>query len=170
MNMKNNRILIVDGYNLIYNYPGVGKLFERDREEARNKMAESLKVYSEYKKADVVIVYDGDQRDEFSVRDEGCLQVRFSRFPEKADVLIRKLADQWRESADISVVTSDSEIMSWCRARRIHAIPSQRFSDDVSRCLTPAVVKKYDHKMEPAELKEWMRLFGEGRGVEEERL
>jgi predicted RNA-binding protein with PIN domain len=166
--VASHRILVIDGYNLIYHFPGVGKILERDRDQARRIMVAGLGRYARQKGVQIKVVFDGDMRQEDAPVDQEGIQVHYSRFPEKADSLIMRIAEKHRESEDISVVTSDGEIDNWCRRKGVHVIPSQNFAHTVGEGSREDAQKKYDHAMGQSELKQWIKLFEYGSGTDEE--
>jgi len=110
------RLVIVDGYNLILRSsrlkPGEGRTLR----ESRDKLVNLLAWMMGGNDTRFVVVFDGA---EFSDRDEssGRVQVMYSRPPEKADDVIRRLVEK-RVGGDehITVVTADIEVARHARA------------------------------------------------------
>jgi len=110
------RLIIVDGYNLILRSsrlkPGEGRTLR----EAREKLVNLLAWMMGGNDARFVVVFDGagmPGRDETS----GRVQVVYSRPPEKADDVIRRMVEK-KVGGDehITVVTADIEVARHARA------------------------------------------------------
>ena len=110
------RLIIVDGYNLILRSsrlkPGEGRTLR----EAREKLVNLLAWMMGGNDARFVVVFDGAEmpgRDEAS----GRVQVVYSRPPEKADDVIRRLVEKKVGGEEhITVVTADIEVARHARA------------------------------------------------------
>ena len=110
------RLIIVDGYNLILRSarlrPGEGRTLR----ESRDKLVNLLAWMMGGNDARFVVVFDGA---ELTGRDEasGRVQVVYSRPPEKADDVIRRLVEKKVGGEErITVVTADIEVARHARA------------------------------------------------------
>lgn len=110
------RLVIVDGYNLILRStrlrPGPGRTLR----ESRAMLISLLSWMMGANDVRFVVVFDGAEE---GGRDEttGRVQVRYSRPPEKADDVIRRMVEQ-KVGGDehITVVTADIEVARHARA------------------------------------------------------
>jgi predicted RNA-binding protein with PIN domain len=110
-----SRLIIVDGYNVILRSdrlkPGEGRTLREARDKLVNMLAWMVGNHARF-----VVVFDGA---ELSDRDEasGHVQVVYSRPPEKADDVIRRMVEK-RVGGDehITVVTADIEVARHARA------------------------------------------------------
>jgi predicted RNA-binding protein with PIN domain len=111
-----SRLVIVDGYNVILRSdrlkPGKGRTLR----ESRDKLVNLLAWMMGGNDARFLVVFDGTEqpgRDEPS----GRVQVMYSRPPEKADDVIRRIVEK-RVGGDerITVVTADIEVARHARA------------------------------------------------------
>ncbi len=153
------QIMIIDGYNLLYQFPELRKKMERDLEGARQDLLFRLSAYAEKSSFEIIVVFDGDERvkdDQVPVQN---LQVIFSVLPEKADPLIRRLILEKVDQGYTTVITSDREIIDDARMCGVAVIASQTFANMHLGMYVREEEKKYDHPMNRDELDEWTRLF-----------
>jgi predicted RNA-binding protein with PIN domain len=113
--------IIIDGYNLIRQSPGLSLLDARALEAGREALLESLAAYRRGRPGhQLTVVFDGWQGGELKeTRDvmQG-VKVIFSRRGERADEVIKRLLAKERQRA--LVVSSDRELQIW--ADRVGAI------------------------------------------------
>jgi predicted RNA-binding protein with PIN domain len=110
------RLVIVDGYNLILRSPRLKPGEGRTLKESREKLVNLLAWMMGGNDARFVVVFDGAA---LSGRDEtsGRVQVVYSRPPEKADDVIRRLVEKKVGGEEhITVVTADIEVARHARA------------------------------------------------------
>lgn len=111
-----DRLIIVDGYNLILRSPRLRPGPNRTLRESREKLVNLLSWMMGAHPARFLVVFDGA---EGGGRDEtiGPVQVVFSRPPEKADDVIRRTVEK-RVGGDeqITVVTADIDVARHARA------------------------------------------------------
>lgn len=110
------KLVIVDGYNVLLRSPRLRPGENRTLRESRDMLVNLLAWMMGANNARFLVVFDGTQeggRDEPS----GRVQVMFSRPPEKADDVIRRLVEKYAGGdEDVSVVTSDIEVARHARA------------------------------------------------------
>jgi len=111
-----SRLTIVDGYNIILRSPRLKPGDGRTLRDSRDKLINLLAWMMGGNDARFVVVFDGAEmpgRDESS----GRVQVMYSRPPEKADDVIRRLVEK-KVGGDehITVVTADIEVARHARA------------------------------------------------------
>ena len=111
-----SRLIIVDGYNLILRSPRLRPGPGRTLQESRAMLVSLLSWMMGGNDARFIIVFDGA---EGGAPDDttGRVQVRWSRPPEKADDVIRRLVEQ-KVGGDeqITVVTADIEVARHARS------------------------------------------------------
>jgi uncharacterized protein len=103
--------LIIDGYNIIRQSPELLSKESQDLRWGREALLEKLAAYRRLKRHPITVVFDGGLAgDSLSSRDrfQGMLII-YSRRGEKADDVIKRLADRERERS--LVISSDREIM-----------------------------------------------------------
>ena len=110
------KLVIVDGYNVLLRSPRLRPGANRTLRESRDMLVNLLAWMMGANNARFLVVFDGTQE---GGRDEptGRVQVMFSRPPEKADDVIRRLVEKYTGGdEDVSVVTSDIEVARHARA------------------------------------------------------
>ena len=104
-----NNILIVDGYNIIGDWPELKELKDRDLSAARDRLIEILAEYKGYTGYEVIVVFDayfvkGLERKYKNYK----IDVIFTKESETADERIEKLAIELSNiKTQIHVATSD---------------------------------------------------------------
>ena len=113
--------IIVDGYNLIRQWPELAMLDRADLESGRGALLQALQAYQRAKRHRITVVFDGRERGSLSGGAEkaGGVGVRYSRQGETADEVIAHLVAEAGEGA--VVVSSDREVQA--SARRHGAAP-----------------------------------------------
>lgn len=115
--------IIIDGYNVIGSEQGL----RGDLDAKRSALLRELKQYQARKAHGITVVFDGwrEGRREEMEQQVGGVKVLFSRYGEKADLVIQRLA---RESgAACVVVTSDRELRRSVEAVNAAAVYVQDF-------------------------------------------
>ena len=107
-----NRLLIVDGYNVIGAWPEIGQ--GRSLADARDALTERLHDYAGYSGQKIILVFDAWQsdRETRSVDRKGDMTVVFTQKGETADHYIERLCDEYARDVSVGrtelrVATSD---------------------------------------------------------------
>jgi len=163
------RLIIVDGYNLIHRTPALRPGPDRTLEQSRDKLINLLAWAIGTGEARFLVVFDGAT----GVRDEDSgsarVEVRYSKPPDKADDLIRRLVEEKVERVDrLTVVTADLEVARHARAMGADIAMSDLF---LASALGPgaAAASAGDESADKPttlsrkELEEWAELFGRGK-------
>lgn len=108
---------LVDGYNVIRRDPDLRGEEAHGLEAGRRALLGLLREAAERSGDIFTVVFDGAPGPG-AASPAGQIQVVFSRPPENADDVLRRLAGQWREAA--VVVTSDRAVQG--AARRLHCV------------------------------------------------
>jgi predicted RNA-binding protein with PIN domain len=153
--------IIVDGYNLIYQFPELRRMIERDLESARDGLLNYLLLYARENHIHITVVFDGDSRNSFINNKKRYLQIRFSKYPEKADLLIKKMIEETKKTVSLLVVSSDREIMNFTKLCGFQTMSSQRFVLTLLPKLHDMNAQSGNPDMSNDEFMEWMRLFQE---------
>jgi len=161
-----DRLVIVDGYNVIHRSPALRPGPERTLREAREKLLNLLSWAIGSGEARFLVVFDGAEGVSAEQR-EGRVEVRFSRPPQKADDLIRVLVEERIERGQrITVVTADLEVARHARAMGADVSLSDLFLASVLGPLTPAGSEK-PPSLSKKEIEEWAEIFRRGRVTDE---
>lgn len=168
------RLVVLDGYNIVHRSPQLRPGPGRSLRESREKLVNLLSWLMGGEPARFLIVWDGAEgggHDEPS----GRVQQRFSRPPEKADDLIRRIVEaEIDREEQVTVVTADLEVARHARAMGADVSISDLFlasalgagaargeEGESSELEKPASLTK-------AEVEAWAALFQEKRPRREE--
>jgi len=135
--------LIVDGYNIINDWPVLKELCRDSIESARDKLVEIMAGYRAYRGIEVTVVFDGHL-----VKDNpGCsmkingVKVVYTKEQETADSYIEKCVAVLAKKALVRVATSD-----WTQQRVILALGGVRVSANELRGLIEGCDKDMKRK------------------------
>jgi predicted RNA-binding protein with PIN domain len=164
------RLVIIDGYNLVLRSPVLRPGPDRTLRESRDKLVNLLSWAVGTGDARFLVVFDGAESGS-GPSGSGRVEVRYSRPPDKADDLIRRLVEE-RVSADarVTVVTSDLEVARHARAMGADVSLADLFMGS----LLPAPGGPAEGGPEKPvalsrkELEEWAALFRERKPDDEE--
>src|SRR5262245_44218403 len=94
------RLIVIDGYNLIHRTPALKPGPGRTLEEARDKLVNLLAWAYGAGEARFLVVFDGAGITGGDDEPQARVEVRFSRPPEKADDLIRRIVEDQVERVE----------------------------------------------------------------------
>jgi|GEM_PF-286703 len=151
--------VLVDGYNLIYQFPELRKWLEMDLERAREGLLSRLSDYAKEKQVEMVVVFDGDDRNFKEPNTYREISVIFSKFPEKADTVIMQFIDKEKEAKNLLVVSTDNDIKNYAQFSGVNVVSSQQFAFEIGQKSISEMEKKYDYTMDSTEMEDWMKLF-----------
>ena len=103
-------LVIVDGYNFIFNHYKAKKISSDNLAYLRDKLISDLSQYKNYKDCDMIVVFDAKKgRDTARSRktSEGQIEVIYSGSGETADTIVEKLVHTKIDFQNIYVITSD---------------------------------------------------------------
>jgi predicted RNA-binding protein with PIN domain len=165
--------IIVDGYNVIRQWPELAMLDRADLQAGREGLLRELQGYRRTKGHRVTVVFDGREEGRLSEGAEhaGGIAVRYSRRGETADAVIARLAAEGGHGA--VVVSSDHEVMAAARRHGAAWLPAAEFVDRLTTARV-ALIKGGDeaeaapmksgkgtaHRLPKAERRRQQRLKG----------
>lgn len=119
--------LIIDGYNVIRQWPELAMLDREDLQSGREALLAKLQAYRRAKGHRITAVFDGREQGGFSEGAEqaGGISVRYSRRGQTADAVIARLAVEGGEGA--VVVSSDRAVLAAARHHRASVLPAPEF-------------------------------------------
>jgi len=157
--MATERLIIVDGYNVILRTPQLKPGEGRTLREARTKLLNLLSWAFAPGAVEFIVVFDGADAPPSGER-RGRIEVRYSRPPLKADDVIRELVEERVQKVErLTVVTSDLEVARHARAMGADIALADLF---VASALGPAASEtpeKPTTTLSRKELEEWAQLF-----------
>ena len=121
--------IIIDGYNMIRQSPGLRDLDRMDIQQGREALIDWLAVYKRIRPHKITVIFDGSNAPALSARRDFIkgIAIRFSRGGETADAVIKRMARQEKEQA--LVVSSDREIVETAKSHGAAAISSPEFEE-----------------------------------------
>lgn len=127
--------LLVDGYNIIFDWEDLKELAKTNLEAARVSLIEKLCNYQGYKKDTVIVVFDAYRVEGGRGAEEtyGGVHVIYTKEAETADQYIEKVVNRLGRTHDVTVATSDNlvQMIIWGEgARRLSA---QGLKEEVQR-------------------------------------
>jgi predicted RNA-binding protein with PIN domain len=155
------RVYLIDGYNLLHQFPELRRKMEYDLENARESLLARLTGFSLAKNVEVSVVFDGSGEPDPASSRKRTVRVRFSRPPEKADPLIKKMISERKNDEEIILVSSDRDIGDYARLCGVKVEASQTFAQTMERHPGGSTEgQRSDRTMSEREMREWMALFG----------
>ena len=123
--------IIVDGYNVIRQWPELAMLDRTDLQSGREALLRELRSYRRNKGHRITVVFDGREQGGFSEATEhvGGVAVRYSRQGETADAVIARLVREG--GSGILVVSSDREVSVATRRQGAACVSSLEFIEKV---------------------------------------
>jgi uncharacterized protein len=102
-------LIIVDGYNFIFNYYKAKKISNDDLSNLRDRLISDLSQYRNYKGCDMIVVFDAKKGQSTGQSREISEQIEviYSRSGETADTIVEKLVHAKSDFQNIYVITSD---------------------------------------------------------------
>jgi len=155
------RRYLIDGYNLLHQLPELRRQMEYDLKAAREGLLIRLSAFSLSKSVEVSVVFDGIDESPQPAGRWRSLSIYFSKPPQKADPMIKKMIAERKKSDELVVVTSDREIDMYARLCGVKVESSQTFAKAMMQAPSSDLEKKNSHPISDRELDEWMRLFGQ---------
>jgi predicted RNA-binding protein with PIN domain len=120
--------ILIDGYNLIRNFPPLARVEKADFSQGREKLLDWLSQYRRKIPNPITVVFDGGKGDALAEgRDiyKG-IKILYSSQGQTADDIIKRLVK--KDGEKLLVVTSDQELGSYCRFFKAGWIRSEEFA------------------------------------------
>jgi predicted RNA-binding protein with PIN domain len=156
-----SRMIIVDGYNVVHRSAQLRPGPDRTLREARAKLVNLLAWAMGTAEARFQVVFDGAEDGARDGKDgvDGRVEVRYSRPPDKADDVIRRLVEYHIGRDDrVTVVTSDLEVARHARAMGADISLADLFLASVLGP-EPGATPEKPVALTKKEVEEWAELF-----------
>ena len=154
-----DRLIVVDGYNLILRTPALRPGAPRTLRQSREKLINLLSWGFGSGEARFLVVFDGAEA-HGGEEQGGRVEIRFANPPLKADDLIREIVEREVDRVErLTVVTSDLEVARHARAMGADIALADLF---LASALDPSLGEKVPEKpatISKRELEEWAALF-----------
>ena len=165
--MLSDRLVIVDGYNLILRTPELKPGPSRTLAASRSKL-ENLLEWVMGPEARFLVVYDGADGVDGSPGKGGRVEVMFSNPPESADDVIRTVVEKRIDRGEeLTVVTSDAEVARHARAMGADIALADLF---LASALGPrgeaTETPEKPASLSKKELEDWAAIFRRGKPAE----
>jgi uncharacterized protein len=143
--------IIIDGYNLIRQSDSLRRHEKQSLEAGRRALILRLVEYKKKKGHRITVVFDGwEKGPAMEERDlEGNIGIIFSRRGEKADDVIKRLADN--SSEETITISSDREISSYVTRHGKTALSSPEFETLMFKAITESAASDFTADKEAAD-------------------
>lgn len=160
--MAIERLIVIDGYNVIHRSPHLKPGKDRTLQESRAKLINLLS-WTVAGEAQFLVIFDGTEAGGRDSR-QGRIEVRYSRAPQKADDLIRTLVEDQVEKVErLTVVTADLEVARHARAMGADVALSDLFLASLlgpaSQAAGEAATEEKPVTLSKKEIEEWAEIF-----------
>jgi predicted RNA-binding protein with PIN domain len=125
--------IIVDGYSLIYQDPGLASHMPGRLEQARLLLIRRLEQAAGDLAERVTVVFDGGPRGAGEVFESPVLEVQYAPGRLTADTVIERLVHQAADPDRVAVVTADRAERETVTSAGAHAISCRQFLDRLAR-------------------------------------
>ena len=148
---------LIDGHNLI---PKVG--LRLDSMDDEMELVAILQEFARLHRRQVEVYFDGAPADQAGTRSLGTVKAHFVRAGTTADEAItRRLKKMGRSAKNWTVVSSDRQVQANARAAHTEVLSSDEFARLLQQTPRGESSKPAaDRKVSPAEVDEWLRIFG----------
>jgi predicted RNA-binding protein with PIN domain len=153
---------LIDGHNLIAQMPDLSL----DDPNDEVKLVLRLRQFAGRKRQSITVVFDhGIPGGWSSGLSTGPVKVIFAGSHSNADRIIMERIREAKTPTNIKLVTSDGEIRRAGEARRVEVISAQEFVHTLFKPPPsgPRRDARDDVKLSQDEVKEWLRLFKQGK-------
>ena len=148
--------VIIDGYNYILR--GAQKSTS-ELDVLRQALIQKLAGHVSSKNIRVTVVFDGQaQTSSPHASDHGKVKVVFSRPPENADAVIKRMIQSHKQPRNILVVTSDQPLARFVRSCGCQLMSTEAWRNRMEQGGEEAWEEKYG-PMNTTNMQEWLKLF-----------
>lgn len=101
------RFLIVDGHSIIFAWPELLALHQRNTAVARDSLVRTLTAYQDVSGTHVVVVFDGKGAMVNKIEELGGIQIFYSNAGRTADEIVERLVAKYGKKFSMTVATAD---------------------------------------------------------------
>lgn len=158
-----SREFLIDGYNLMHQFPEWQKRIQTDLTSARNRFLACLSRFAQTKRVRITVIFDGQEQRIQDSHSHG-IRVLFSKPPQKADDLLKKCIAKKEGEKELIVVTSDQEIVRYAKICGVSVESSKHFAQSLIYKDSSNIDAKYADTppLTEKEITEWLELFKNG--------
>lgn len=127
--------LLVDGYNIIYDWPALKEMAEANMDGARIKLLDALSNYQGIKKSRIIVVFDAYrvERTRAELMDYHNIHVIYTQEAQTADHYIEKFVYDHHGKYDITVATSDALEQVIIRGKASKLLSARELKEEVDK-------------------------------------
>jgi len=152
---------LIDGHNLIGQLPDLSLADEHDEAQ----LVLLLKQFAAGRKAHITVIFDHGIPGGRSNLSGGTVEVVFAGSHTNADRILRERIGSEKQPGQVTVVSSDHEVIAAARARKITVARSSEFAVQLTMAAPRPARRKGppadERRLSEAEVDEWMHLFGQ---------
>ncbi len=101
------RILLVDGHSVIFAWPDLAEIHQRNTAAARENLVRRLTSLQDSSEWEVAVVFDGRGAKASSESEPHGIAVFYSKSGQTADEIIERLAAKYATTCEVTVATDD---------------------------------------------------------------
>ncbi len=123
------KTFLIDGYNLAHKVPAIAQLLHaRDFYTAIERLVQFIQQKINTRAHRVIIVFDGRKGVFERPTVSATVEIQFARKPQEADDVIRQYLRQASDTSEITVISSDREILKSARDLGAQFVTSEQFA------------------------------------------
>lgn len=136
MTSKDQKHLLVDGYNIAHAWPEMKRILNKSIDALIDELFKSMQVIHDIEHLRLTIIFDGNERGVKLVRptQEPTLSIIFSPKGNSADGIIQQLVENTKKRSLCQVATDDTALKRGIRDLGAEAISSQDLKYWVEQC------------------------------------
>ncbi len=101
------KILIVDGHSMIFQWPELSRAYASEGASVRGALVRMLTALQDNSSWTVAVVFDGRGAKASSEENPGGIKIFYSKDGQTADAIIERLAAKYAAGCDVTVATDD---------------------------------------------------------------
>lgn len=153
--------IIIDGYNFLLRGRKKATLGASELERGREEVIRRHAGYAAARQVRIVVVFDGQNGAGLAAgQQSGKIKVIYSRPPENADALIKRLVQAEKQPRNTLVVTSDRPLARFVQSCGAQLLSSEQWRQRLEQGRDSDLQEKHGRTTD-LNLDEWMKLFGE---------
>ena len=128
--------LLIDGYNIIHDWPDLKRLLKQSVDSARAHLAHRMRLIHDVEGVGITIVYDGGGAETVTERpgDDALFSIVFTEKGVSADAFIEQIAARAADPKRISVASGDTMIAESTAASGARTVSPAFLDDWVRAC------------------------------------
>ncbi len=159
---------IIDGYNLAHKHPEISTWLKKgDTDKTIRLMINWLLQLSAMRKSQIILVLDGKEGFFKEQNYSSAIKLIFSQKPQTADDIIRDYVRNAANPAELTIVSSDNEILFTAKDHGARTIKSEDFiskyviKKSSKKIRSPKNSEKYNP--ENVDMEYWLKQFGDDK-------